>query len=179
MIDHEQSSRPRTAQPRTAAALSGLALSLLSLSARAAPAPAPHPGDVQAGQVVAACAHAPAVTGEDAKGRYRACFQGGELVYIEEHERGAPKGSAARYLYEHGALVYFRTGVAPHATGGGVGADAATVPVTIEWSPAGEVRRAVRLEHYGEVKLAPDFVVAVRARGDALKAAAVAIGPKS
>ena len=162
--------------PRTLA--SGLGCALLCL-AGAAGAQTASPADGLAARVIASCAHVVPVTGSDASGRFRACFQGGDLVYVEERAAGVPKGQVIRYVYDQGARVYYKTESAPHATGGGAGAGATRVPVTIEWSPAGEVRRAVRLEHYGEVKLAPDFVVAVRARGDALKAAAVAIGPKS
>ncbi len=174
MIHQQPSSRPPTVPRRGGAALTGLGIALLALGARAASVP--HPSDTRAARVIATCAHAPPVTGQDAKGRYRACFQGGELVYVEEQPAGAAKGAAARYLYEHGVLVYYRTEVAPHGTGGGTSADAATVPATIEWSATGEVLRAVRAEHYGEVKLAPDVVLAARARGDALRAAALAAG---
>jgi len=150
----------------------------LCLAARGG-AQSPLPADAQAAKVIASCAHVAAVTGSDAKGRFSACFQGGELVYVEERASSAPKGPPMRYVYDRGALVYFKTDSAPHATGGGSSAVSASVPVTIEWLPTGEVRRAVRQEHYGEVRLAADVVSAAHARGVALAALARATRPAS
>ena len=160
--------------PRTLA--SGLGCALLCL-AGAAGAQTASPADGLAARVIASCAHVVPVTGSDASGRFRACFQGGDLVYVEERAAGVPKGQVIRYEYDQGALVYYKTESAPHATGGGAGAGATRVPVTIEWLATGEVRRAVRQEHYGEVRLAADVVAAAHARGLALAALARATRP--
>ncbi len=135
------------------------------------------PSEAHAAQVIASCAHGAPVTGSDAQGRFRACFQAGELAYVEERANGAPKGKVMRYVYEQGALVYFRTDAAPQGPGGASAAGAATVPVTIEWTASGEVRRAVRLEHFGEVRLGADVVGATYARGVTLAGLARAARP--
>ena len=164
-------------QPISPRALAGWLGGALLCVATAGAAQTGSPADAQAARVIASCAHVAPVTGSDASGRFRACFQGGELVYVEERAAGAQKGQVMRYVYDQGALVYYKTDSAPHGTGGGVSAGAASVPVTIEWLATGEARRAVRQEHYGEVRLAPDVVAAAHARGVALATLARATRP--
>lgn len=144
-------------------------VALLALFATASPGAAPPRGE--------GCAHGTWVSGSDASGRYRACYAGSALVLVEDRPPGAPKAAAQRYLYADDALVGYRADARPRVAGGGADASAAAVPVTIDWTAAGDLRRAVRVEHYGEVRVPDAVVERARARGLELQRAARALRP--
>jgi hypothetical protein len=118
-----------------------------------------------------ACPHAgaawPSVTGHwlrgDTDSRFTAWFADGELRYLEEValRRGAPP-LRGRYYFEHGALFYYSGEEPARATvGGGATGIAASVSVLAEFEGA-QARRAVRVEHYGEVLLDAAAVTELR-----------------
>lgn len=112
-----------------------------------------------------------AVLFQDGHSRCRACFDGDALSYIEERPA---TGAAIRYYYASGQLSRGRFELAPGATGGGPGAQAGSVPAAIDWNAGGEATRAVRLEHYGEIRLDAQTIATMRGRGLALATAALA-----
>lgn len=109
------------------------------------------------------------VAGEDATARYRVCRRGDVLVAVEETPRAASGKApsrlpAIRYFYEADVPLAVRTAVPAGAVGSGHGADGGTVPVQIDWTAGGEVVRAVRVEHFGEVRLGDTDVSHYRER---------------
>lgn len=98
------------------------------------------------------------VANADAAARYRVCQRGDALVAVEETPRAAPGKApsrlpASRYFYDADVPLAVRTALPAGAVGSGHGADGGTVPVQIDWTADGEVVRAVRVEHFGEVRL--------------------------
>ena len=154
----------RDAEPRPGAAPAApaaeAAASVPGMTVAAAPAAA------RAAALVAASAGWPKVTGHwlrgDTDSRFTAWFEHGELRYLDELAvRRAAAPLHGRYYYERGALFYY-SGEAPAGAqvGGGATAMAETVPVLAEFDGA-QPRRAVRIEHYGEVPLAAAAVTAL------------------
>ena|GEM_PF-1802363 len=131
------------------------------------PTAAPVAAPARAAALAAASAAWPSVTGHwlrgDTDSRFTAWFADGELRYLEEValRRGAPP-LRGRYYFEHGALFYY-SGEAPAGAtvGGGATGIAASVPVLAEFDGA-QARRAVRVEHYGEVLLEAAAVTELR-----------------
>lgn len=146
-------------------------VALLSVAAGAQAGSRPPDPEVVLDKAASACARSPsAVSFADSGTRYRACFDGATpSVVVERRPRGG-----ARYHFANGQLAHARLTAAPAQAGGGPGADAASVPVLIDWNSEGTAVRAVRREHYGEVRLDATAVEGIRGRGQALAAAAVA-----
>jgi len=102
---------------------------------------------------------------------WRAYFAGEELRLIEESVADPPRPPLEnRYYFEHGALFFF-TGEQPAEAGGGAGGAAPRAALLAEFRGA-EAARAVRIEHYGAVRLAPERVVAIARRAAELASAA-------
>ena len=124
------------------------------------------PAAARAAALAAASAGWPKVTGHwlrgDTDSRFTAWFEHGELRYLEELavRRGATP-LHGRYYYERGTLFYY-SGEAPAGAqvGGGATAVAETVPVLAEFDGA-QARRALRIEHYGEVPIAAAALTAL------------------
>lgn len=153
-------------------------------SAPAAPgAPAPGaataPAATRAAAIEAAAAADETVRGHWERGAerstYAAYFEHGQLRYLDETVAvpGAP-ARHNRYYYENGVLFYLAGEVrAATVVGGGPGAVAPSVPVHLEFHGT-KTLAAVRVEHYGEVKLAPAEVEALRRQAAELASAATA-----
>ena len=154
----------RDAEPRPGAAPAAAAVAAPASVPGAATATAP--AAARAAALAAASAGWPKVTGHwlrgDTDSRFTAWFEHGELRYLEELavRRGATP-LHGRYYYERGTLFYY-SGEAPAGAqvGGGATAVAETVPVLAEFDGA-QARRALRIEHYGEVPLAAAAVTAL------------------
>ncbi|HXQ32094.1 MAG TPA: hypothetical protein VN790_09045 [Steroidobacteraceae bacterium] len=89
-------------------------------------------------------------------------FDRGELRLIEETvaRPGAPSLSN-RYYFERGALFYFSGEMPATAVGAGPAAVAPRVAVRAEFRGAATLS-AVRIEHYGEVRLDPAAIADIR-----------------
>jgi hypothetical protein len=142
-------------------------------AAPAADAPRPKGAPARAAALAAASAAWPKVAGHwlhgDTDSRFTAWFQDGELRYLEEVVvRHGAASLHGRYYFEHDALFYY-SGESPAGTavGGGATAMAARVPVMVEFEGA-QLRRAVRVEHYGEVRLDAAAVIELKRRAAAL-----------
>jgi len=160
-----------------------LGLALAAGSASAAPEPpasraaerAASPAAARADAIRAAAARLPSVRGRrhDATGdtSWRASFDGEELTMIEESVPDAPRAPLRnRYYFEHGVLFYV-SGEQAAATASGATGPAPRVPVVAEFQGARPVS-AVRIEHYGEVKLEPARIAAIQQRAAELANAA-------
>jgi len=98
-------------------------------------------------------------------------FDHGALRLIAETTTGTAR-LTNRYYYENGALFYF-AGELPAATGTGTIAVAPRIPVRAEFRGTITLA-AVRVEHYGEVKLGLAEISDIRRRAAALARAAIA-----
>ena len=144
-----------------------------------APSAATAPATTRAAAIEAAIAGYETVRGHWERGAerssYAAYFESGRLRYLDETV--AVPGAAPRrnrYYYENGVLFYIAGEVhAASVVGGGVGAVAPSVPVRAEFHGT-KTLAAVRVEHYGEVKLAPGEVEALRRQAAELASAATA-----
>jgi hypothetical protein len=152
--------------------LAAFGASGLSVSGPAAQAASGAPSDPYA-RVWRDCARQAVVEVPDPSARVRACYRDAALVAIEEQAQAATKAkSVTYYYYADGLPVALRSSASPVATAGGSGADAATVPVVIDWRATGEAVRAVSIEHFGEVRLPETRVTAARLRAVTLARAA-------
>ncbi|HXQ63238.1 MAG TPA: hypothetical protein VN787_00160 [Steroidobacteraceae bacterium] len=99
-------------------------------------------------------------------------FDGGELRLIDETAArpGAPS-LRNRYYFVNGALFYFSGEQPVTAVGAGSAGIAPRVPVRAEFRGAMTLS-AVRIEHYGEVRLDPAATSAIRRRAATLASAA-------
>jgi hypothetical protein len=147
----------------------------------AAPAPsaATAPAAARAAAIEAATAGYEIVRGRWERGAerstYAAYFENGQLRYLDETVAapGAPPRHNRDY-YENGVLFYIAGEVRAASTvGGGPGAVGPSVPVRAEFHGT-KTLAAVRVEHYGEVKLAPAEVEALRRQAAELASAATA-----
>jgi hypothetical protein len=143
--------------------------------APATPAAAPAAAAARADAIRAAAAGLPSVTGNrDGPGgtaTWRAFFAGDDLRLLEESLADPPRPPLEnRYYFERGELFYYAGEQAAQAGGGAEGA-AARVPVLAEFQGA-RALRAVRIEHYGEVRLEPAPVEALQRRAAELASAA-------
>jgi hypothetical protein len=158
------------------------ALPLAACGQRPPPAAAPLPkvaapvaASARAAALAAAAAGLPSVAGHrdgpDGTAAWRAFFAGDELTLLEESVADPPRPPLERrYYFEHGALFYF-AGQQAAEPGSGADGAAARVPVQAEFRGP-QATRAVRLEHYGAVPLAPERVAAIAARAAELASAA-------
>lgn len=126
-------------------------------------------------RVWSGCQKSGLVAGRDGAVPIRACFRDAVLVAVEEQPPGRPR---LRYFYAEGRPVALR-GAYP-ASGAAVAASVAApaVPVAIDWRADGAPSRAVRIEHFGEVRLGDAEVRAALARAEALAAAVAPPGAR-
>lgn len=101
---------------------------------------------------------------------WQAWFAGPELRLIEERPAGRAAAEPNRYYFERGEFFYY-AGEQPATVAGGDSGAAPRASVVVEFRD-GQVLRAVRLEHYGEVRLEPEESAAIRARAAELASAA-------
>jgi hypothetical protein len=144
-----------------------------------APGAAAVPATTRAAAIEAAIAGYEIVRGHWERGAerstYAAYFENGRLRYLDETVAapGAP-ARRNRYYYDNGVLFYIAGEVrASTVVGGGAGAVGPSVPVRAEFQGT-KTLAAVRVEHYGEVKLAPGEVEALRRQAAELASAATA-----
>ena len=100
-------------------------------------------------------------------------FDRSDLKVLDETVSG--QGLATihnRYFYDGGLAFYFRGEAPAGKIGGGPGAMGATVPLRAEFAGS-RVLSAVRIEHYGEVKLEPAAIDAIRRQGAELASAVI------
>lgn len=89
-------------------------------------------------------------------------FDKSDLKVLDETVTGQGQATLHnRYYYDGGVAFYFRGEAPAGKIGGGPGAMGATVPLRAEFQGA-RVLFAVRVEHYGEVKLEPAAIEAIR-----------------
>ena len=157
---------------RTAVAAAVLAVGVAAGSGIAAAAPAAT--DPYA-RLWSACQKTALVAGRDGAAHFRACYRDTTVLAIEEQPAAKPPPPRLRYFYADGRPVALR---GDYPTAGAGTAGAVVVPVAIDWRPDGVVSRAVRLEHFGEVRLSDAEVRAAFARAEALLAAAAPLGVK-
>lgn len=129
----------------------------------------------RADAIRAAAAGLPSVAGHrDGPGgdaAWRAFFAGDELRLLEESVVDPPGPPLEnRYYFEHGALFFYAGQQAAEPGSGAEGASA-RVPVQAEFQGA-RATRAVRIEHYGPVPLAPERVATIARRAAELASAA-------
>ncbi len=129
----------------------------------------------RAAAIRAAAARLPSVTGHRdgpaGEAAWRAFFDGAELALLEESVADPPRPPLEnRYYFEHGALFYVE-GEQAAEPGSGAEGVAPRVPVVAEFRGV-RATRAVRIEHYGPVPLAPDRVQAIQRRAAELASAA-------
>jgi hypothetical protein len=127
-------------------------------------------GETRAALVRKRAAHDPHVQGKLTLGAdlatYRAALEAGKAVYVEERV-AVPQRAARvnRYYFAQGVPFFYRGEVpAGVALPGGPTASAPTLAVVVEWNEAGQPVRALRMEHYGPVKLDDATVAAIRSR---------------
>ena len=154
---------------RAAVAVAVLAAGMAGAPDSGAAAPATAAAGDPYGRAWSACQKSGLVAGSDRAAHFRACFRETALVAIEEQPAGKPRPPRLRYFYADGRPAALR-GEHPPAAAGAAGA--AAVPVAIDWRPDGVASRAVRTEHFGEVRLADSEVRAALARAEALAQAA-------
>jgi hypothetical protein len=158
-----------------------ISLAALALSAVAGAAP---PSPVSGSAAAAAAesrAHGtrsqakqlPSVKGELKLGSehssYTGYLQGEAVVYVDERVTGSDRHTRhRRYYFDNGALYYYEAEAAATSVGGGATATGPSVPVQVEWNSAGQAVRALRIEHYGPVKLDAQSVNAIVARAGLL-----------
>jgi hypothetical protein len=146
------------------------ALGLAACGGRAPPAPAapsaPADAAARAAALEAAAPGLQKVDGRWQRGaepsNYSAYFDHGQLRYLDERvqpPRGAPRRN--RYYFDDGGLFYFAGEVAAGDIGGGATALGATVPVQAEFAGA-KIVSALRIEHYGAVRLEPAQAAEIR-----------------
>jgi hypothetical protein len=123
----------------------------------AAPPSAPADAATRAATLEAAAPGLQKVDGRSQRGvepsSYSAYFDHGQLRYLDERvlpPRGAPRRN--RYFFDDGRLFYYVGEAAAGGTGGGVSALGPTVPVQAEFAGA-KTLSAVRIEHFGAVRL--------------------------
>ena len=100
-------------------------------------------------------------------------FDKSDLKVLDETVTG--QGLATihnRYYFDGGVAFYFRGEAPAGKIGGGPGAMGSTVPLRAEFAGA-RVLSAVRVEHYGEVKLEPAAIEAIRRQGAELASAVI------
>jgi hypothetical protein len=149
-----------------------LALTAIALCAMAGANPPRSPAgsaESRAHGTRAQAQHLASVKGELQLGadrsRYTGYVQGEAVVYIDEGVTGSDHHTRhRRYYFDNGALYYYEAEIAATAVGGGSSATNASVPVQVEWNSAGQAVTALRLEHYGPVKLDPEAVNAITSR---------------
>jgi hypothetical protein len=124
-------------------------------------------------RVWSGCQKSGLVAGRDGTVPLRACFRGAQLVAIEEQPAGRPR---LRYFYADGRPAAFRGAYPASGVAVAGAAPAPTVPVAIDWRADGAPSRAVRIEHFGEVRLGDAEVRAALTRAEALAAAALPPG---
>jgi hypothetical protein len=101
---------------------------------------------------------------------YTGYLQGEAVVYVDERVTGSDRRLRhRRYYFDGGALYYYEADTAATTVGGGVSATDTSVPVQVEWNSAGQAVKAVRLEHYGPVKLDAQSVNAIVQRAALLE----------
>ena len=175
------------------AAMTVVAFGLAACGERAppavAPAKAPSPARMAAASPAAATGSARAAALEAAlpglmrvdthreQGTSRTLISGyfdkSDLKLLDETVTG--QGLATihnRYYYDGGLAFYFRGEAPAGKIGGGPGAVGATVPLRVEFQGA-RVLSAVRIEHYGDVKLEPAAIEAIRRQGAGLASAVI------
>ncbi len=137
-------------------------------------APAAIDGRARAAQILASLPGLAPVAGRNDRlgpvTPWQAWFAGPELRLIEERPDGRDGAEPNRYYFERGKFFYF-AGEQPAAVAGGPSGAAPRASVVVEFRD-GQVLRAVRLEHYGEVRLEPEESAAIRARAAELASAA-------
>jgi len=102
---------------------------------------------------------------------WRGYFDGNELVLLEERRADPPRPPLEnRYFYEHGTLFYF-LGEQPAERAGGAAGPAPRAPLRAEFDGLRAVA-AVRIEHYGEVRLTPAEIATIQKRAAELASAA-------
>ena len=175
------------------AAMTAMALGLAACGERAPPAVAPAKAPLPAR--MAAASQAPA-TGSARAAALEAALPG--LMKVDTHrEQGTSRTQISgyfdksdlqvldetvtgqgqptihnRYYYDGGVAFYFRGEALAGKIGGGPGGMGATVPLRAEFQGA-RVLFAVRVEHYGDVKLEPAAIEAIRRHGAELASAVV------
>lgn len=154
-----------------------LAAGMLAAVARAVPSPpAAAPGPTPESRAHATRTQASklaSVKGELELGpehsSYTAYLQGEAVVYVDERVTTADHRTRhRRYYFDNGAIYYYDAEVAAHAVGGGASATGPSVPVQVEWNSMGQAVKAVRIEHYGPVKLDPPSITAITTRAGLL-----------
>ena len=164
---------------RTRLLILGFALLIASCSRSPPPAPAARAPDVRAEARAAAiradASRLPSVAGHRdgpaGDAAWRAYFDGTELALLEESIADPPRPPLeTRYYFEKGAL-FFVEGQQAAERGSGAEGVAPRVPLVAEFRGA-QATRAVRIEHYGPVPLAPDRVQAIQRRAAELASAA-------
>jgi hypothetical protein len=159
---------------RLAIALAAMAL---SVGAGADPGPAVS-AEYRAHGTRAQAKGLPSVKGELELGPEHSSYTGylhaGVVVYVDERVTGSDRHTRhRRYYFDNGALYYYEAEAAATAVGGGPTATGPTVPVQVEWNSAGQAVRALRIEHYGPVKLDSQAVSAIVARAALLSKLAI------
>ena len=136
---------------------------------------APASGAARAAALEAALPGYQKVDGHRDQGTAQTLFSGyfdkRELKVLDETVTGrglVPLHS--RYYYDGGLVFYYRGETPAGTIGGGPGALGATLPLRVEFQGP-RVLSAVRIEHYGEVKLEPATIEAIRREGAELASA--------
>jgi len=155
---------------RRLVALAAIALSAVVGAAPAAPAAS---AEVRAHGTRAQAKQLPTVKGELQLGpehsSYVGYLQGEAVIYVDERVTGADRHSRhRRYYFDNGALYFYEAEAAATAVGGGATATGPSIPVQVEWNSAGQAVKALRMEHYGPVKLDPQAINAIVARAGLL-----------
>ena len=155
---------------RLALALAAIALAAVAGAAPTAPIPgSPASAETRALGTRSQAKKLPSVKGELQLGAehssYTGYLQGEAVVYLDERVTGSDHRTRhRRYYFDNGALYYYEAEAAATQVGGGATATGPSVPVQVEWNSAGQAVRALRIEHYGPVKLDPQSVSAIVAR---------------
>jgi hypothetical protein len=146
--------------------------------APAAPAPppaAPPTAAARAAAIRARSATLASVTGHrDTEGldaTWRGYFDGNALLLLEESRADRPRPPLQhRYFYERGTLFYY-LGEQPAEAQSGATGPAPRAALRAEFDGLRAVA-AVRIEHYGEVRLTPAEIGAIQRRAAELASAA-------
>ena len=140
-----------------------------------APAPAQARAETRAREIRDAATRLPSVDGHRdgpaGDAAWRAFFDDSGLVLLEESVADPPRPPLEnRYYFRDGALFYVE-GQQAAERGSGAEGVAPRVPVVAEFHGV-QATRAVRIEHYGPVPLAPERVQAIARRAAELASAA-------
>lgn len=157
------------------AALATLLLAVLSVPEGAQtqappPAAAAVSAETRAALVRKRAAHDPHVQGKLTLGpelaSYRAAVEDGRAVFVEERVTVPQRSPRINRYYFAQGVPFFYSGEVPagSALPGGPAATSPTLAVIVEWNEAGQTVRALRMEHYGPVKLDDATVAALRSR---------------